>query len=198
MSKRIWFYYAKEVQVGPLTFEEIKAAVEDAGLAPTDFIFREGFADWVPLRDVPELHLAPPPPALRVPPPPKGTVAPDTRRPQVAIAKKEFSSPQRHPRAPLSESAIAHNDLDVARGRVSNISLSGVFFETDEKVFQINDEVKLTLKQGGLGKPLNLRGVVVRLNRDARFPQGYGLELSGVDEVVRARIDEYVKRNKAS
>jgi hypothetical protein len=95
---------------------------------------------------------------------------------------------------------VAHNASHVATGHISNISVTGLYFETPDSVFALNDEVKITLKEGrGLGKPMHLSGVIVRQSRgDARDAAGYGLELRGVDEAARARILDYIKRHQAS
>ena len=81
---------------------------------------------------------------------------------------------------------------------VSSHSLKNTFLETPDNVFELNDELKLTLKEGrGLGKPMHLKAVVVRLVNQAGM-KGYGLELRGIDETIKAKISEYVKKNQAS
>lgn len=179
-EKRIWFYYAAEQQVGPMTESEIRGVIAQGVVAASDYIYREGFEDWKLLSEVHELagELA------NVKP---GAVS--------ALDKRGMSK-----RVPIQELVVAHNDVHVASGFISNISATGVFLETSDNVFNMNDEVKLTVKDGkGLGRPMHLKGVVVRQARDARYPMGYGLELRGLDDAARARISEYIKRyNQAS
>lgn len=178
-SERIWFYFAKEVQVGPLRESELKQVIGEGTVGADDFVYREGYGDWKQLKDVPELGRG---------------IAPASVRKPTKVSDKRNKG-----RVAINELVVAHNDAHVATGLISNISITGLFFETPDSVFTLNEEVKLTLKEGkGLGKPMHLRGVVVRQARDARFPVGYGLELRGLDESSRGRIAEYIKRHQAS
>ena len=180
---RVWFYYARDAQVGPVKEAELKTALAEGLLSEKDYVYREGFSDWKLLKDVPEFKIS----GVRSQPIARAPIKPPS------------SSDKRsgNKRVSIKEHVVAHNDTHVATGLISNISVSGVFFETADSVFSLNDEVKLTLKEGkGLGKPMHLRGVVVRQCRDG-LP-GYGLELRGLDEASRARIQEYIKRHQAS
>lgn len=173
IEKRIWFYYASENQVGPMTESEIRGAIAQGQVSPNDYVYRDGFADWKHLKDVTELADE--------------------------LAQKQAPSPSdrrsHSKRVPIQELVVAHNDVHVASGFISNISTSGIFLETSDSVFKVNDELKLTLKDGkGLGKPMHLRATVVRHANDARYAMGYGLELRELDDAARARISEYVKR----
>ena len=180
---RVWFYYAHDEQVGPLTLGELRAAVSAGSLTEKDYVYREGFSDWKLLKGVPDLKQE------------SKSSEPLARAP----VKLPQDSDKRagNKRVSIQELVVAHNDTHVATGLISNISMSGVFFETADSVFSLNDEVKLTLKEGkGLGKPMHLRGVVVRQCREGM--PGYGLELRGLDEASRTRIQDYIKRHQAS
>jgi hypothetical protein len=172
-EKRIWYFYNGEAQVGPISEEELRSLISDKTVAPNHHVFRDGFENWKLLADVPELIN------------PLGNI--------------ELNSPKRTaPRAPIHELVVAHNDRHIASGTIRNISLTGLFFETTDSAFKLNEEIKLTLKEGrGLGKPVNLRGIVVRSSQDEKFPRGYGLELRDVDENTQARIVDYIKRHQA-
>lgn len=172
-TERIWFYYASERQVGPMTESDLRGAIAQGLVTSNDYVYREGYKDWVLLKELPELAAG---------------VAPSP-----AASERRGKSN----RVPLFELVVAHNDVHVATGFIRNISTTGVFLETKDAVFNLNDEVKLTLKDGkGLGKPMHLKGVVVRQAKDTRYPVGYGVELTGVDENARVRIVEYIKRNE--
>lgn len=183
--EKVWFYYAQEKQVGPLDLPALLEAISDGTVSPTDYVYKEGFSDWQLLQDVPELS------------------SPGVSRKTVSTRDSVSSSEKvkrNGDRLPIHELVVAHNGSHVATGHLSNISVSGVFFETHDTVFELNDEVKITLKEGrGLGKPMHLSGVVVRQTRDAgRDGPGYGLELRGIDEAARGRILDYIKRHQAS
>jgi hypothetical protein len=186
LNERIWFYYANEEQVGPMTEHEIRAAISDGSIKSSDYVYREGFADWRALGEVDELTHQPPQSHL-------------VSVPIQQAQQQEDKPARRAPRAVISELVVAHNDNFVATGHIKNISVSGLYFETEDAVFKINDEIKLTLKEGkGLGKPMHLRAIVVRQAREKGLHIGYGLELRGLDENSRSRIIEYIKRHQAS
>jgi hypothetical protein len=181
LKERIWFYYARETQLGPMTESELREAIVSGSLNPTDFVYREGFADWRRLSEVSELNS-------------------DTTPLLVAIPKQQESQIKRRaPRSTIHELVVAHNGCNVATGHIKNISIYGVYFETEDAVFQVNDEVKLTLKEGqGLGKPMHLKAIVVRQVREQGLHVGYGLELRTLDESSRSRIIDYVKRHQSN
>jgi hypothetical protein len=171
-GQRIWYFYNGVAQVGPITEEELRNLISDKSVALNHHVFRDGFENWKLLADVPEL-LNP-------------------------LDNVSVTPPKRTaPRAPIHELVVAHNDRHIASGTIRNISLTGLFFETHDSAFKLNEEIKLTLKEGrGLGKPVNLKGVVVRSSQDEKFPRGYGLELRDVDETTQARIVDYIKRHQ--
>lgn len=178
VNERIWFYYAKEEQVGPMTEVELRSAILDGTIRDSDFVYREGFPDWRALGEVSELRQPPKSHLVSVP------------------VSDAATAGRRAPRAMIHELVVAHNDSNVATGHIKNISISGLYFETEDAVFQVNDEIKLTLKEGkGLGKPMHLRAKVVRQARENGLHVGYGLEMLGLDETSRVRIVEYVKRH---
>lgn len=181
VNERIWFYYAQDTQVGPMTESDLLTVIAEGSLKETDYVYREGFNDWRVLSEVSELR--------------------QTNKSHLTSVPATPNSPtsRRDPRAMIHELVVAHNDNSVATGHIKNISVSGVYLETEDAVFKLNDEVKLTLKEGkGLGKPMHLRAVVVRQVRENGLHVGYGLELRGLDETSRARIMEYVKRHRGS
>lgn len=172
-SKRNWYFYNGEAQVGPISEEELREQIVQKTVAPNHYVFKDGFENWKLLADVPEL---------------------------LSTNKEPPQKPKRiAPRAPIHELVVAHNDRHIASGTLRNISITGVFFETEDSAFKIQEEIKLTLKEGrGLGKPLNLRGVIVRSVQEGANPKGYGLELRDLDDQTQARIVDYIKRHEAS
>jgi hypothetical protein len=172
ISKRVWYFYNGEAQVGPLTEQELREQIADKTVLPNHHVYKDGFENWKLLVDVSELMS-----------PIDGSGDTEVKRTS--------------PRAPIHELVIAHNDRHIASGTLRNISITGLFFETSDSAFKLNEEIKLTLKEGrGLGKPVNLRGIVVRSSQDEKFPRGYGLELRDVDENTQSRISEYIKRHQ--
>ena len=83
----VWYYARDGAQTGPVSFDDLKAAVGAGQIRPDDLVWREGTPDWVPAKAVPGLIAAPaapssPPPspsrpaAPAVPPRPKKPEAP--------------------------------------------------------------------------------------------------------------------------
>ena len=50
-----WHYSVGSEQYGPVTLLELRGLAASGQLRPDDLIWKEGFADWMPLRDVAEL-----------------------------------------------------------------------------------------------------------------------------------------------
>ena len=183
---RVWFYYASEVQVGPMGFESLREAIECGAIGIEDYVFREGFHDWRRLGEIDELSEI---------------ARASVRAPESNSGDRTVRSRDRRiqPRAPLSDLVVAHNDNHLTSGLVADISASGIYLETSDNCFRLNDEVKITLKHGtGLGKPILLRGTVVRQTSAGRSRFGYGVELMNLDERTRTTISAYVKGNQAS
>lgn len=186
---RVWFYYARGRQVGPMPLRNIREAIADGSLTPEDYVYRDGFRDWKQVNEVPEiLELA------------KGAAASSDLDSTTDVSQGDNHEERRiEARAAIHELVVAHNDTKIAKGNIVDISATGLFLQTDTMCFSINEEIKVTLKEGkGLGRPLNIRGVIVRQANDSRHGQGYGLEIRNIDEKTRHRIIDYVKRNQAS
>ena len=189
-GSRVWFYYANKRQVGPLPLPDIRAAVRAGLLGPDDFVYREGFHDWKKLREVTELSET----SAGTEQAGLGSATQPKPRASKAAADRRTTD-----RAAIDELVVAHNDRHIVSGTLTDISISGVFFETTNPCFALNDEIKLTLKEGkGLGKPLNLRGTIVRQTSERSLITGYGIELMNLDVRTRQYIRNYVKQNRAS
>ena len=51
-----WFYGKDNAQHGPISDLEIRSLISTGQIAPETIIWREGMADWIPLKDVPEFQ----------------------------------------------------------------------------------------------------------------------------------------------
>jgi hypothetical protein len=174
-APREWYYYDGTTQVGPITEIELRQQIAVKAVLANHYIFKDGFSDWKLLAEFPDLLAS------------------------TAAAEENSDKRGSSPRAPIFELVVAHNDRHIATGTIRNISISGVFFETKDSDFGVNEEIKITLKEGrGLGKPLHLKGVIVRKSHDVRYPQGYGLELVNLDAATRDRISDYIERHQGA
>jgi hypothetical protein len=74
----VWYYAVNGATTGPIALAELRAALAAGKLSTGDLVWKEGMADWMPARSVPELATAPPPPPPRaMPPRPPQPVADD-------------------------------------------------------------------------------------------------------------------------
>lgn len=170
MTENVWYYYDGEKQFGPVGDDKLKTLICSGHVTPEYYVFGAGFDDWRPLTEVEDL----------------AKLAPQIsgRRPAAE-------------RAPIVEVVIAHNGRNIASGTLCNISVSGVFFQTKDMVFDVGEEVKLTLKEGAeLGKPIHLHCRVARHSPTRHPSVGYGLEILDLDEDTQRRIYEYIQRRK--
>src|SRR5580700_10641057 len=64
-----WYIAINGAEVGPMTLQELKATLATFANAKDMLVWRDGLADWKPVRDLPELLLqaAPSPPLPRAP-----------------------------------------------------------------------------------------------------------------------------------
>jgi hypothetical protein len=72
--------------------------------------------------------------------------------------------------------AMLHKNDRYIKGKVLNISKSGVFIEAGRYLFRENERVRLYIKPDGMSKGYKSIAVVSRYNNDPRYPQGYGLK----------------------
>jgi len=50
-----WFYFHNNKQEGPVTLSQLKDLIAQGRLNQTSYVWTNGFADWKPLKDVPEV-----------------------------------------------------------------------------------------------------------------------------------------------
>jgi Interferon-induced transmembrane protein/GYF domain 2 len=51
-----WFYSSKGTQAGPVEEAEILSKIASGEISPTDQVWRDGMANWLPAAQVPELN----------------------------------------------------------------------------------------------------------------------------------------------
>lgn len=52
----VWHYAVGDEQCGPVTLPELRGMIASNQLMPDDNVWKEGMADWIPIRDVAELR----------------------------------------------------------------------------------------------------------------------------------------------
>jgi hypothetical protein len=57
-----WYYAKDGIQAGPTMLTALQQLIQQGVIGPDDMVWKEGFADWVPARTVPELKFSMRPP----------------------------------------------------------------------------------------------------------------------------------------
>ncbi len=65
-----WYAYINGAQVGPMTPQQLAAAIQAGQVTPGTYVWRQGMPNWTAASQVPELASIFPPPAPPTPPPP--------------------------------------------------------------------------------------------------------------------------------
>ena len=87
---------------------------------------------------------------------------------------------------------MMHDGKQLVKGAPIDISHTGLFVETDDLAFEIGGRVQVTVKIPGVLHPFSQECIVARVNADARFPIGFGLQFTEVPEEVENYFGEDV------
>lgn len=172
MEERIWYLYQNGQQMGPFDADQIKQLHANSMMTQEAYIFKVGWKDWQPLEDCGhELGIG-------------GNAA--------AISAEETKQRRQNaPRATVKGRVDFHNDSQIASGMGVNISASGLFVETTKDIFQLGELVKVTVRIDSLDT-FNALAKVIRFNKDAQFPVGYGLMFEQISNESKTKIQELV------
>lgn len=173
MSERVWYTYQDEKQLGPFNQDQVKQLIVTKTITPNSFVFKVGWKDWVLLRDVlAEFDMGTPPP------------------PPVRFAEEAGKRP---PRASIHGRVIVHNDGQLVLGSGVNISSTGIFIETPDLIFKLEEKLKLTCQVQGIKSSFNVTAQVIRFNDDSKMPVGYGLRFLDLDSEIEEAINQLIK-----
>lgn len=81
-------------------------------------------------------------------------------------------------RYPVDGQVLLTKNQKYLRGRVVNISATGMFVACEKAVFNLNENVRVFIKPSNGDRTYQAMAQVVRFNRDPRFKTGYGLKFS--------------------
>ena len=182
MIPDVWFIYQKQQQSGPFTLEQIQQMYGSGMIDVTDgYLFTAGWKDWRSVDDcIAEIANDDLVGSAEDQPGPR-----DQRR----IAG---------PRASFQGRVILHNNGQLVIGSGVNISITGIFIETKDRLFTIGESLKMTIKSEELSVPFNVTAKVIRYNTDVRYAVGYGLMFEKIDEVHIEKLQKIVDRLNAS
>lgn len=89
------------------------------------------------------------------------------------------------PRFRMKAKIVIHKNDRYIKGRVINISESGLFVCSDREVFRDNEVVRISIKPLGMSKYYKAIARVVRFSTDRRYLKGYGLQFISPERVLR-------------
>lgn len=183
MSEQTWYLYQNGQQVGPFDDEQVTQLFLTNMIAKDGYIFKIGWKDWRPVEEGYE--------ALGLPNPNKAQMSPSEY--QAHVDQRQSGAP----RASIVGRAVIHNSGQVSIGRTVNISVVGIFIETQEQLFTIGDVIKLSLRAEGLSRAFNAEASVIRYNQDSKYPSGYGLKFTKIEKDIQDSIQKLVNDSNA-
>jgi len=172
MSEQVWYVYQNGQQLGPFSESQLKQMISIKMIPQHAYLFKVGWKDWRPIEEVlSEIGMNAPKPG------------------KVMQERREAA-----PRATIAGRVIVHNNGQLVIGSGVNISSSGIFVETADRLFTIGENLKLSVRSEALNKPFNATASVIRYNSDPRYSIGYGLHFLELDPQVAGEIQAAVDK----
>lgn len=184
MDNRIWYMYQSQKQMGPFELDQVQQLYNNNMISEDAYVFKVGWKDWRPIEECYN--------DLGVPPASGGSGegVPEPEK----IEKRRASAP----RASIKGRVDVHNGAQFSAGIGVNISSTGIFVETRDKIFNVGEALKLTVRCDALSKPFNVTAMVIRFNSDDNFPVGYGLKFEDLPAAVQLEIDDLVNESNTN
>ena len=168
-EEHIWYLYQDATQMGPFDAEQLLEVHHNNMIAQDSYVFKVGWKDWRPVEEgLEEL----------------GIKMNDQTVNDNELAQRRVNAP----RASISGRVVVHNNGQLSIGTGVNISPTGIFVETKDKIFQIGELLKISVRADGLSRSFNVVAKVIRFNADGRFPLGYGLRFENLEESIKEEI----------
>ena len=178
MSEQVWYVYQNQQQLGPFEKEQLLQLIDTGMVNKTEaYLFKVGWKDWQPIELCQE-EL--------------GTNIPVPQSPSYSQEQRRINAP----RASVTGEVVVHNNGQLIIGQGVNISATGIFVETTEKLFFVGERLKLSVRCMGLERPFNAIARVVRYNTNKAYPIGYGLCFENLDSNIVDRIRDLVKQEE--
>jgi hypothetical protein len=180
MSEQVWYLYQNGQQAGPFDTEQVSQLYITNMIAKDGYIFKVGWKDWRPIEEGYE--------ALGL----KDNDSSKTKLSTEEFTKHLEKRRESAPRASIGGRVVVHNNGQLAIGHGVNISVNGIFVETQDQIFTVGETLKLSVRCDGITKAFNAEAQVIRHNGDKKFPVGYGLKFSKIDADTQSKIQELV------
>jgi hypothetical protein len=174
MSEQLWYVYHQQQQLGPFEAKQVVQLLDNNMISNESYVFKVGWKDWRPIEETADqLGIQ------------KGAAS-------LGGGNREIKRRLGAPRATISGRVIIHNNGQLVIGSGINISATGIFIETADKIFKLGEKLKVTVKAEGFAKQFNALAEVIRINSDPKYPIGYGLKFSGLDREISDEIQRLV------
>ena len=170
MVEKNWFLHQNDVQIGPFSMVHIVQFVKAKMLTEKAHLFKIGDLQWRPLEGcMYDLGLSQ-----------------DKKLSQNSDRRANAQ------RACASGTVLVQNSGQSFVGSGVNISSTGVFIETDARVFTIGETIQLSVQIDGMIKPFEATASVVRFSLKLGQKSGYGLKFQDLDPEIVAEIEWFV------
>jgi len=141
-----WHVAINDIPVGPMRREEVARKFQLGAASADSLAWREGMDDWLPVRNIPELHALLV--AQRPPPPPSAAYAPAAGMPQQHMLQPAMPIGMLQQAQPLApQQAMMRADVAPVGGRV------GLGFETVEEVQMPQQQMPMQTQGGSYVGP---------------------------------------------
>lgn len=177
MNDQVWYLYQNGQQLGPFGTQQVTQLFVTNMIAEDGYIFKVGWKDWLPIEE--------------------GYEALGLEKPENASWDAEQQERRRAnaPRGSIKGRVVVHNNGQLTIGQGVNISSTGIFVETSDQLFTVGEQLKLSVRADGQIKAFNAEAQVIRFNSDDKFPLGYGLQFTLIDDISRDDIQRLVDDN---
>ena len=178
MSNKVWYIHQEDKQMGPFEAETLLQLRDNNIISQNAFVFKAGWADWRPVKtiwvDIEAQALGKP-----------------AAVPELAVEEKSAER-RGEERANVSGRIIAHNGSQVVFASAVNVSENGLYIATNEEVFHVGEEIKITVQIEQLDKSFNATARVAHFNSNPEFIKGYGLIFKDVNRVMTTQIKDLI------
>ncbi len=175
-----WFLFQNDNQTGPYQTTELKRLISAGQVLEMAYVWREGFEEWKPVKEVKDLFA---PAAAGAPPLPR----------TASNSLTELKAEKRTlPRKPLLAQVYVTNQSELVTGMCRDISVGGMQLLTDKIPGELGSSIHLNVtppQDSGL-KPFVAEGVIVRVLEDKR---GFAFRFTKISDEAKKAIESYIK-----
>jgi len=167
-DQKIWYIFQNEQQ-GPFSLQELRSMQSNNRLSADTLIFKDGWDDWQAYKDCSK----------------------DLQDNQTSLPHAQDRSGARFC---IQAKVIVHNNRKLVLAKGVNLSRTGVFIDTKEWLFDVGDNLKMTVKAKNDCPAFQVHVRVIRFNKDPNFPMGFGFQFINLEEGLKNQIDQLSRK----